>query len=75
MGADYQKVTKLKGSDNYLQWEVSLRTALVINDVYDVVKEDFTPPDPKAIKTEASPKGFMSFYAYQKMDSRALATI
>lgn len=44
MTVDYQRIQKLKGSDNYNDWEVALRSALIVNKLYKVVKPDYIPP-------------------------------
>ncbi len=42
--ADYHKIQKLKGTDNYKPWEVAIRACLITNGVFKVIKPKYKPP-------------------------------
>ena len=43
--AEFHKIQKLKGAENYKPWEVAVRSALIINKLWAVTKETYQPPE------------------------------
>ena len=36
-----QKTEKLDGADNYTLWEVNVRSEMIVNNVYEVIEDDY----------------------------------
>lgn len=79
---DYHKIPKLKGTDNYKVWEKSLRSSLLIADLWDVIDTEYNiPPDTYTSKTP-SPNTTLPIVTYEhtykeytKVNAKALAAI
>lgn len=78
----YHKVPKRKGAENYIQWEVSMRSTLIVSDLCEAVLPDYIPPIDLATATTTvtSERGVKlpdatKWLEYQKMNYKALAAI
>ena len=78
--SEYRRVPKLNGAENYHRWEVLLRSTLVVNHCFRVVKPDYVPPcnpDAKANTTvPAAPTNTRDSYQdYLRWENEALGAI
>ncbi len=80
--ADYHKIQKLKGTDNYKPWEVAMRACLITNGVFKVIKPEYKPPaNPNLPTTEGGAKLPIleadedKWEKHEDMEERALAAI
>lgn len=82
--ADYHKIPKLKGTNNYKQWEVSIRASLVVNGVFKVIKDEhITPTNPtlsttptgEGVKLSDAEKEQDKWDKHTEMEDKALAAI
>ena len=75
MGADYHEIQKLKGADNYQRWEVAIRTTLIVNRLFKVVKPDYIPPPVPTSNASETLKLIEEYDTYKDLDEQALAAI
>ncbi len=78
---DYQKIPKLKGTDNYKQWEVAIRSSLIINGVFKVIKPEYrapkypTPIDSSGVQLEVNEKDQDKWDKHTEMEDKVIAAI